>query len=615
MPRALLASVFLLGCSDYDLVGNDDPNDVGDSDTNVITDTDGNVVDACGEQTAAPRDVVLNDACDVDYQEGSFTPVVEWTVPGHTGYGPPVAGELNDDNADGVIDSSDTPDVCYVENTGAGVTCIDGGSGRIEFTTTGGRGYWDGLSGMAIGDLEGDGIPELVVANGPTQLVVMDNTGAELWHATASNTSQTFTYPAIADLDGDGFAEVIQGRSIFGHDGQLLGNGRFGVGAVPNASGSYIEASVPAVADMNGDGVPEVVVGNAAYAIDGTAVLRNNLDDGCPAIADMDGDGEPEVVVVNGGRVYTLESDLQPTGWSYSFGSNYLGPPAIDDLDGDGLPEFVVEGANSLIAFHWDGTILWTQTIQDYSGAAGVIMFDFEGDGYPEVVYADETKIHVFNGLDGAIKMESSDHASATGFETPIVADVDGDGHVEIVMLHGGYQNGISVYGDAGNTWPAGRPVWNQHAYTITNINDDLTLPTSIEDNWIEYNNFRSGDAGLPPSSWRDVGVEVVAVCTDACPASIDVMVRVLNQGTEDIPGGLHVIARAGENGPAVAEATINGAIGTGRSSAGVTLTIATADLDGEEPWVEADRNSQLFGYVSECDETNNGEVVTDTCE
>ena len=54
-----------------------------------------------------------------------------------------------------------------------------------------------------------------------------------------------------------------------------------------------------------------------------------------------------------------------------------------------------------------------------------------------------------------------------------VPADVDGDNHVEIVLGHGGGDaniGAITVYGDADNTWPPGRKIWNQHAYNITNV-------------------------------------------------------------------------------------------------------------------------------------------------
>jgi hypothetical protein len=616
--RKLLPLVALIaGCSDYDLVSGDDNNGNGDGDTDPGLDSGQTTTDACESSTAPARDVVINDACDVELQEGSFTPVIEWTIPGHQGFGPPVAGQLDDDNADGVIDANDIPDVCWVEYSysGGGITCVNGTDGSIKWNSTAGQGYWDGQSGLALGDVDGDGIPEIAATDGPGLMFLLDNRGNEIWHVAPDNGMVYYNaYPGIADLDGDGFAEVISGRNIYSYDGRLLGRGAFGSGAVMNGGGGFSEGAVPALVDLDGDGELEVVTGNAAYRIDGSTKYSNGLADGNPAVADFDGDGEPEIVVASGPRVYTLESDLTPTGWAYNFNSNYVGPIAIDDLDGDGIPEFVAAGANTLIAFHWDGSQLWSRPVQDYSGAAGAIMFDFEMDGYPEVVYADETKVHVFNGLDGTVKLESSDHASATTFENPIVADVDNDGEVEIVMLHAGYQNGISCYGDANHSWPGGRQVWNQHAYTITNVNDDLSIPAGQEPNWDEYNNYRSGDAGLPPSSWRDVGVEVVDSCVDECPARLQMVVRVLNQGTEDLPAGLHVVVRAGQQGEAVAEGVVDDGIPSGRSSEGIELSVNVADLGGRQPWVEADRNAGLYGYVTECDEDNNALRVEDDC-
>ncbi|MBK7829435.1 hypothetical protein [Nannocystis sp.] len=66
-----------------------------------------------------------------------------------------------------------------------------------------------------------------------------------------------------------------------------------------------------------------------------------------------------------------------------------------------------------------------------------------------------------------------ADHNSGTRLEYPIVADVDRDGQVEIVVIHEPYNGpitGITVIGDKNNSWRPGRKIWNQHAYSITNI-------------------------------------------------------------------------------------------------------------------------------------------------
>ncbi|MEQ1567947.1 MAG: VCBS repeat-containing protein, partial [Myxococcota bacterium] len=564
----------------------------------------------CGPMGAAAEAVPLNLACDVPPQTGTFVPVTEWELAGYNAYGPPVVGQLSDDDGNGVIDAADTPDILFLPNNYTGLVSVNGATGAIQWQSPFAT---DGASGVAIGDVDGDGVPEIAAANGPNTLVLLDNLGNLIWSRALSNWDvDFFLYPSIADLDGDGLAELIAGRTILDWLGNVVGVGSLGAGAIPNQSGSWVEGSISVAADLDGDGLQEVVTGNAAYNRDGSLKYSNTLPDGCPAIADFDLDGAPEVVMVSGSTVRTLESDLTPTGWSGSFPGNYLGPPAVDDLDGDGAPEFVVVGSNEMRAYRWDGSLLWSKPVQDASGAAGPILFDFEMDGYPEVVYADEEWVRVFNGLDGSVKLESPDHASATGFETPMVADVDNDGHVEIAMLHGWGPSGLTVFGDASNSWPAGRQVWNQHAYSITNVSDDLGIPPVPAQNWMDYNNFRSGDAGLPPSTWNDALAEVVDVCLDECPDRLYLLVRVGNLGTEEIAAGIGVVVRAGEGGPIVASAVVPTPIASGWTSDGITVEVASADLGGAEPWVEVDRDGADLGWLAECDEDN--DLVATAC-
>ena len=586
--------IALAGCSEYDL-------GAGAGDENLGLNCDGDPI--------AEIDVPLNDTCGIEQQTGTFTPVVEWSLPGNSAFGPPTVGQLNDDNDDGTIDALDIPDIVYQTLYGELVS-VNGMTGQLQWSVyTGGNGY----QATAIGDLDGDGVPEIVAPPTAYTMATFDNEGQLLWQAAfsfGSSGSADHVYPSIADMDGDGFAEVIAGSSIYSHDGELLGVGSYGAGSA--GGGTYPEyrygaLSVPV--DLDGDGELEVVVGNAAYNKDGSTKYYNGSVDGIPAVADFDGDGEPEIVVVSGAQVWTLESDMEATGWSMNWpvSVNYFGPPAADDMDGDGIPEFVVAGGTEMIAFKWNGEQLWSATIADYSGAAGPSMFDFEGDGYPEVVYADEGTVRIFDGKDGAVKMTSYDHGSGTLFECPTIADVDNDGQAEILVNHNYLESGLSVYGDADESWRPARGVWNQHAYSITNINDDMSVPTAQTPNWEQFNNFRSADAGLPPDQWNDVSVEVLDVCADDCPGSLAVVVRVLNAGTEATPPGLGVSVRAGADGPVVATVVVEDPIPSGRSSTGLTIEVDPASLDGAGPVVEVDRgegaSELLFG---ECDEENN---------
>ncbi|MFT5685944.1 MAG: hypothetical protein ACI8RZ_006899 [Myxococcota bacterium] len=607
--------ILMLGCTEYKLSSD---NGSSEGDDSGLSDEDGGpdtTPGQCNLDAPAAISVALNDVCDVPYQAGTFSPVVEWELTGNNSYGPPSVGHLDDDNGDGVIGDGDIPDIVYSTNNGSGLIAVDGRTGQIKWRN---NQISDGTSGTAIGDLDGDGIPEIVAANGVSQVVGLDNEGTTLWTTTINNAGLSyFLYPSIADMDGDGLAEIIAGRNILDFTGTVIGTGAYGMGACQNQGySSYIEGSIAVAADLDGDGMLEVVVGNAAYRMDGSAVWYNGGADGIPAIADMDLDGEPEIVVIGGNQVWTLETDGSPTGWSDSFpNTNYLGPPAIDDLDGDGIPEFVIIGSSEMRAYRWDGSRLWTQSVNDASGAAGAVLFDFEGDGYPEVVYADESTVRIFNGLDGSIKLQSDNHSSYTGFETPIVADVDGDGQAEIAMLHGNGNFGLSIYGDADESWLPGRQVWNQHGYTITNVEDNGAIPLAQAPNWEHYNNFRSGDAGLPPSEWDDLQPELVEVCVEECPDVVELSVRVWNRGTNDVQPGVIVVVRTAVTGAVVASETISSPITSGSSSDGVILRYNIADLGGEDPVIAFDDLSGPMLFMSECDTSNNEQVLTQGCD
>ena len=158
-----------------------------------------------------------------------------------------------------------------------------------------------------------------------------------------------------------------------------------------------------------------------------------------------------------------------------------------------------VAGSSLYTAIDTDGSIMWQTGIQDgTSSITGSSVFDFDSDGRAEVVYSDETRLWVFSGLSGEVKLELP-LSSATWIEYPVVADVDADGSAEIVVVandnNGSFGNdrGIRVYGPASGTWNATRGVWNQHAYSVTNVNSDATIPTNPLNNWqvLGLNNFR----------------------------------------------------------------------------------------------------------------------------
>jgi hypothetical protein len=174
-----------------------------------------------------------------------------------------------------------------------------------------------------------------------------------------------YASPAVADLDGDGQAEVIWGSYTL-----YVLNGATGALRASAANGSRVWPAV-AVADLSGDGTLEIVVGRGSDqltvyrpTVNGGGVMslpvlwaRNPFGAGevrTLAVDDLDGDGPLEVIVGRAGsgetrQLHVFEADGSPrTGWparrdgepGYGWGM-YNENVAVGDLDGNGSKEVI----------------------------------------------------------------------------------------------------------------------------------------------------------------------------------------------------------------------------------------------------------------------------------
>ena len=106
--------------------------------------------------------------------------------------------------------------------------------------------------------------------------------------------------------------------------------------------------------------------------------------------------------------------------------------------------------------------------------------------------------------------------------EYPLIADVDNDQSTEIIVASNDYTkngwNGITIIGDADSSWAPARPIWNQYAYHITNVNNDGSIPSNPSENWLTWNNFRAGGTELGPSNWLpDIRAALLDICDITC--------------------------------------------------------------------------------------------------
>ena len=274
------------------------------------------------------------------------------------------------------------------------------------------------VSSPAVGDLDGDGRPEIVIASS-------EEYGSEAEGLPADSRLVSFLN-LIARLDvdlGDELSLDVRGRVYAVHaDGNLHEGGPFRAGwpapvillapGILPTVGTGIPGS-PALADLDGSGRLSVAIFGTAGPVhlvdaDGAPVLGEihgrprvlamDFPDGFPlipeaagspdapffgslgsgAFGDLTGDGLPEYVAPTGGLRKLLDvaapasqafGDHQITAWSPRDGSlleafprpmddmQFLSSPAIADVDGDGAPE-IVQGSGSYLlrAYRTDGS-------------------------------------------------------------------------------------------------------------------------------------------------------------------------------------------------------------------------------------------------------------------
>jgi hypothetical protein len=373
------------------------------------------------------------------------------------------------------------------------------------------------VSKPAIGDINQDGYNEVVVGigstytpNAPGGVVALSHNGALLWRFVSGDFNGdgvpdgVFVSPALADVNGDGYLEIIYG----GWDAYLR---------VLTYSGTVLWEhfirdtiwSSPAVADLDGDGELDVVIGSDTHfeaalgTIDGGRLLAFNAADGStlsgfpidvdeviwssPVLADLDNDGWLDVIVGTGncwtvpacavpyGNTHPVTKALYAwdrfgnplPGWPVMLPAYAFASPSVADLTQDGSLEVIINTSDGYVhVYRADGTPLpgWPVLVTTPAGPGTVvhipteaspILADLTGDGVLEVIIPSNWEIVVFDRTGVQLTRDqfpspkwdlSTEH---TVHYTPAVGDVDGDGRVELIVggaRAGGTQGAIYIW-------------------------------------------------------------------------------------------------------------------------------------------------------------------------
>jgi hypothetical protein len=368
-----------------------------------------------------------------------------------------------------------------------------GGEGGVEvFTHEGQREFgWprdtdkNMMSSPALGDLDGDGIDDIAICCRQDGVHAYLSSSPD-WIGSAQvggNIGWSLATPIIADLENDGYPEVL----TINDDGTVYAWRHDGQSVIPGSNGifAYVQATLGsgfpciAVADLDKDGENEIIAGSAypgasVPSAGGIYIWNPQGDlllgpDDYPdpftvihgiAIANLDEDEDLEIIAFGGDTSYVTLSafkmdgtqpanypiileDLQSNWWNACH-------PAVADLEGDGILEIVVSvfalGEGRIYGWHQDGTPLGSlgpngllvsmksphadrvkQVLSELGTGASEISDQLRGMTREELMRLAPT-------LDDPIFA-----SVAETFGSPVLADIDRDGSLDIIARAGYY--------------------------------------------------------------------------------------------------------------------------------------------------------------------------------
>ncbi len=392
------------------------------------------------------------------------------------------------------------------------------------------------LTGIAVGVLCKGDAPMIIYAGEDLLVHAVDATDFHaVWNSTVPLVSlgyQDAAAPVIADLNGDGCADIAMANLLLNADGGCIAQ----LDATSHPE-DVEQAFGEDAFDVDGDGVGEVLSANAWYTAYGGWTMLSDWRYGSTVGAGRGPDGAFVVARARptssgslGDPATHLRESDGTVRWSGALPEDTFGTmgfPAIGDVNGDGVLDIVVAGYNRLVALRTsDGSILWQVRTQDESSAmTNAVLYDFTGDGIDDVAYADETDFRIVDGPTGETIFDDPNHCSGTLKEQPLVADLDGDGSVEIVVAEtecddAPDNHGLVAYTSSTGTWFANSSLWGFSGWRESNGADDLGPVGTGDVSASATSNLRERVRTPPPQlepvldAWCTSGDQLVAEIT-----------------------------------------------------------------------------------------------------
>jgi len=437
-------------------------------------------------------------------------------------------------------------------------------------------------SSIAIGELDGDAYPEIVAAAWGNVGAPQETYEIFAWNAEDASiltgwpvTTPKFCWatPALGDLDRDGLDEIVipcadgnlyvwksNGDELIDGDGQPSTDGVF---TSLGATWAYASACI---ADLDNDHTNEIVVpsrSDSIYVFDpdgarvpGWPVGFSDKVLASPCVADVDGDGDLEVITTSeADSLWILDHTGQKLpGWPkfVEIGGDFPPSTTVADITDNGELEIIQAGSNGRVDIYtWYGTPIsgWPQYMDSGSHSSPAVGNIDRDSGWEIVIGSNDGKVYAFDS-DGDVLPGWPIQTGAEIYSTPTLTDLDQDGDIEVVVssfdanvyiwdVEGDYDNGDGVL------WETFR--CNYHRNGLVGYEEPVGVPeddplvgskATLSQNYPNPFNPTTTIAFAIGGESADVELEIYNVAGE--------LVRTLADG--EMPGGRHTVVWNGRD-------------------------------------------------------------------
>ncbi|EFQ82472.1 FG-GAP repeat protein [Aeromicrobium marinum DSM 15272] len=342
-----------------------------------------------------------------------FAPPVESAIDNGAGPGPAPRANVSAD-----VDGDGSPDIVSIGNLGFGGLLVSISNGDGTFAAATSIPGTSGSQGVDVGDVDGDGIADVVTATVAQLQVLLGNGDGTFTSA------GTYPYslggqvqPILTDVDNDGDLDVVS--PSFTSINTLLndGSGTFADGPTSWVAGAGVVSAI-APARLDSDGLGDL------FAVDGLS-------------------GTTFALVGTGGGRYTVTGRL--------LGSGFIPEDVVAiDLDGDGFDDAATVGSFSFtLATGLTNGIgrfrsVFPATVRFAGpGPTSAAAADLDGDGREDLVVSSlanplQGTLTVLAGNGTARPTKVGAFATASFPQNPMLIDADGDGRTDMVTVSPG---------------------------------------------------------------------------------------------------------------------------------------------------------------------------------